>query len=94
MTEWDPDLDDYHVPPSDGVLQPLPAIAEEPGAEAQEREAKRQRVLEGAGETANYVQEGVLRIYRGDLEKLHCRESPGELPQARALLHGGRHHPR
>eukprot|EP00439_Symbiodinium_sp_Y106_P022669 s217_g2.t2 len=59
MTEWDPDLDDYHVPPSDGVLPPLPAMAEEPGAEAQEREAKRQRVLEGAGETANYVQEGV-----------------------------------
>ena len=44
---WGPDLDDYHMPESGGVLPPMPAIDKEQGMEAQEREVKRQRVLEG-----------------------------------------------
>ena len=49
--EWDLGLNDYHIPESSAVLPPMPAIDEEAGGEAQEREAKRQRVLEGAGDS-------------------------------------------
>ena len=51
--EYDPELHDYRRPPMTRQLSP---IADNPEAEAQEREAKRQRVVE-QGHSANFVAE-------------------------------------
>ena len=51
--EYEPELHDYRHPPMTRQLSP---IADNPEAEAQEREAKRQRVVE-QGHSANFVAE-------------------------------------
>ena len=53
VPEYDPDLDDYHQS-RPALARQLSPIVDDPEAEANEREAKRQRVIKG-DETANMV---------------------------------------